>query len=257
MMTLEMEPADGRTVDEYAASSAKRFRAKVVPSDAFLGGLKATALVDGRLRDGTPIECLFVPHNNYFYVIGGLADRADAIPLDAMKALGRSIEFRHLANPARYCFLREPSFEILGKFSIKPLTTMRPNPDPPEQGHISICTYNCAARKPDFILDLQVVPCPGRIDLRKVGEKLTAAIGDTEGNWTVFSSDPPCAISATFAANHPRVKGMLTRMGLVQISETEVALLSFVFANREPESLRAYEGSAEAIVRSVKPLAKK
>ncbi|MEA2707606.1 MAG: hypothetical protein QOF78_207 [Phycisphaerales bacterium] len=256
IVTIEVEPAAGRTAAQYAEQGATRTRGKVTPTDAVIGGLKATSVTGGTVADGMPASSLLVARGDYIYVIGGLATTQEQIPRAAMVALGKSVVFRDLVESWQSTMLSDPPFEVLNKMTLAPLANMRPSPRPVDPGHVFIVTYNYVARRIDFTLDVQVVPNPKHVDLRTLGQNITAKLGGANIDWGITKGVPRRAISRTFKAAIPGGPELTSRVGLVQINGDDVALLTFIFANPDPAALAAYERSSEEIVRSVQPMKK-
>ena len=261
LLTLEMEPVKApQTAEEYAAEMAKRAGGTAAASPVAMGGEKTT-LVTGLKTGGMSLDSLVALHGKYVYVIAAFGDTLELIPRNEMNALAKSIRFSELDDPSKHTELRSERFPLMNKFSIIPLATMRPNPQPPPKGSVGISTYNFAAGRPDFIMDIQMIPNERKVAMADLqnGFPGKLAAGKTL-SWTKLGGGGGAggaerSLSSTFEAQLGEQRQM-TRVGLVRLGDSDIVLIFFSFATPEPAARAAYEKGSEQVVASIEPLSK-
>jgi hypothetical protein len=262
LLTLEMEPAKPpQTAEQHAAEMSKRGGGTSAASPVAMGGEKTT-LVTGVTKGPMSVESLVAPHGKYVYVIAAFGDTPELIPRNEMNLLAKSIKFSELDDPSKHTELRNERFPLVNKFSIIPLATMRPNPQPSPQGSVGISTYNFAAGRPDFIVDIQTIPNQRKVSMADLqggfpgklapGKTLTwTKVGGGGGDGTGIER----SVSNTFEAQLGEQRQM-TRVALVRLGETDIVLLFFSFATPDANARTAYEKASEQMVGSIEPLTK-
>jgi hypothetical protein len=267
LLTIELEPVNaGQTAEQYAAEMAKRASGTSAASPVAMGGEKAW-MVSGAKSGGMSLDSLVALHGKYIYVIAAFGDSPELIPRDEMDALAKSIHFLELDDPSKHTELRGERFPLMNKFSIIPLGTMRPNPQPPPKGSVGLSAYNFAVNRPDFIMDIQLIPNERKISMADLQARFPGKLSPGKiVSWTKLDGGAGGAaaaggagiersISSTFESQVDAQK-QATRVALVRIGDSDIVLIFFSLIAPEPAARAAYEKASEQIVASIEPIGK-
>ena len=266
LLTIELEPVNaGQTAEQYAAEMAKRAGGTPAATAVAMGGQK-TSIVTGAKTGAMTLDSLVALHGKYVYVIAAFGDTPELIPRDEMNALAKSIRFSDLDDPSKHTELRGERFPLMNRFSIIPLATMRPNPQPPPKGSVGISTYNFAANRPDFIMDIQLIPNERKVSMADLQASFPGKLAPGKiVSWTKLDGGGAAAggrgagiersISSTFEAQLGDKK-QATRVALVRLGESDIALIFFSLVAPDPSARAAYEKASEQVVASIEPIGK-
>src|ERR1041385_7951213 len=125
IITLELEPAKGRTAEQYAVAMVRERGGTAEPSDLAIDSEKAYRITNARAGN-MRTEALVAGHGDYLYVIGGFAAKGNQPPRGEMESLAKALKFRPMTDPSAFTALRGDKFPLFGKILIEPLATMRP-----------------------------------------------------------------------------------------------------------------------------------
>jgi hypothetical protein len=256
VMTLELEPAKGRTAEAYANDLAKGMNGKAVKDATPMGGEPAFR-VTGQKQANMPTEGLVASHQGYIYVIAAFADTPAQLPHAAIDAFARTLKFIPLADPSMNTALRGEKFPLFDRFLIEPLETMRPDPTPAPQGQISVSTYNFRAHKPDFIMNVQTFPNASHVTLEQLRQQFPGKLNpQAKVTWTKVASSSPGSISSTFESTAGQQR-MKTRVGLMMLPpDDQMVMVMFSIPADGAKAVAAYEKASEKIMASIEPIAK-
>jgi hypothetical protein len=255
IMVLEMEPAKGRTAEQYAAALAQRMKGKATKDPTLFGGQPASRVV-GERQPGAPSEALVTSNNDYVYVVSAFADSAELMPRAAINQVATQLKFVPLAEPSAFTALRDEKFPLFKKFVIQPLDNMRPNPEPPGEGQVGVSTFNFRAGKPDFIMTIQYLPNQAGVGMNVLQQQFPGKLNpQAKATWKKIGSTIPAELSSTFEAQMEG-QAQKTRVGLVLLPpQNDIVMVFFSLVTEDPKAIAAYEQASEKILASIAPLA--
>ncbi len=257
VITLELELANGRTLAQHAEELRRSFQNAQIGIHALtLGGAPAMRVTGKDATGSAAVDTLIALNDQYFYALTGYAAVPGLLPNEAIGAMSRSLKFVRPADPSTAIALRDP-ITLLERFKLSPLTTMRPDSEPPERGHVALMVTNYRTNSADFLADISILGNPARLPLATLGQRLTEqASPRAPVEWGVMRSTPPRAISKPFTFPLPDRRQIHTCFGLVQLSDTEAVLLNMNIGPTDPAIRTAWEKACEQLVVSLEPLRK-
>ena len=269
VMTLELEPANGRTLAQYVAARQEQMRDAQVGIHALVMGGQPAMRITGRDASGNAaVDVLLTLNERAFYILSGYAAVPRLLPSGAMDEIAQTMKFVEPADPAAAVAPREP-VTFLDRFRIAPLSTMRPSPEPaPARSvHLVVTDYRIVPPTTALSAEMQIIHNPNRLPLLDLGDQIARQVSPgTAVEWSEMppAAEPaaaapppsPRAISRPFTFARSDGRNVSRRLGLVRLSETEVLYINFVIGSEQPASRAAMEAACEARVASVVPVAR-
>ena len=113
----------------------------------------------------------------------------------------------------------------------------------PRPDVLQLRTFNYRRGRPDFLMTMQVLVITPGVTLEKVGNALAAEAGagrDEPITWKTLEGSPRRIISRSFQMGSSTTHPMDVRVGLVQLSEREVAMVA-IMAGEPPSAVEMLE----------------
>jgi hypothetical protein len=256
VVTIEISLARGRTAAAAGKELAKKFNGQADP-DAELAGNKASR-VTGEIGDAKakrPLEALVARHEDFIYVLsaagtteGGMAHS------QALQDLRQGFEFAPVASPTEHMELRAEPFSVFQRFSIKAIGTLRLTPDQ-RSNLVQMRVFNYRRSRPDLVVIMELVPVTAGATLEAIGTEFATRSGAKKDdiNWKELPGTPRRVISGNFKIGN---RTMPVRIGLVKLSDNEVAIINFGLATPDDYDRVLYETKSEEMLRSIELLKK-
>jgi hypothetical protein len=164
------------------------------------------------------------------------------------------MKFVDITAPSKATRLRDEPL-TLEHFTFKPLATMRPGPEAQQAGMMVLGTDNYAANQTEFVMSIQSVRLEPNQTLDAAGNAFLRKTADglAPPAWGFIRTKPQRAISTPIPSSYLG-QPVTLRIGVVQISDRDVALLHFTITPADAATLAMYEKACEEIVRSVQPI---
>lgn len=261
VMTLELEPANGRTLAQYVAARQEQVRDAQIGIHALVMGGQPAMRITGKDASGNAaVDVLLTLNDRHFYALTGYAAVPRLLPTAAMDEIARTMKFVEIADPAQAIAPREP-VTFLDRFRIAPLRTMRPSSEPAPARSVSLLVhdYRTSPARAALSLDAQVIHNPNRLPLLDIADQIARHVAPDAGvEWVEMpaTATSPRVMSRPFTFTHTDGSKVDARLALVRLSETEALYLNFAIGSPSAASRAAMESAAEAIVASITPVSR-
>jgi hypothetical protein len=203
------------------------------------------------------VEILVAVHEGYIYQAYATEGEAGVSHTQALQEIQQGWRFNELVTPSTYMEFRPEAVRVFRRFKINFLATMRPSPDQARPDILQVRTFNYRRGRPDFLMTMQVLVTTPGVTLEQVGNQLAAEAGagrDEPIVWKTLEASPRRIISRSFQMGSSTTHPMDVRVGLVQLSQREVAMVNFGLVTPDNFDRTIYEDKAESIVMTVQPV---
>jgi hypothetical protein len=260
VVSVEMEPARGRTALMFAQDLLKRARGQIESEDAELGGQRAVRVIAMIAPDpkqpAKPLEALIAPHEGFIYCAAAIADDPNGDQSQAVQDLRQGFEFTEIQAPSNYMTLRSQTVTAFHRMRLRLMATMRPAPEQRRRDAISMRVVNFRRDRPDLVLTIQVLTVKTGATLEQVEKELVSGMAskpDEPPGWDTLGQTPLKVLSKPFLAKGQN-REMNVRIGLVQLSPSEVGLLTFGLMTPDNSDRLLYEDKCEEMMKTVEPI---
>lgn len=259
MVIVELAPARGRTAAMFAKEYAQKIKGEV-DENAELAGLRACR-VTGDLagpedKGRRPTEAVITRNEQFVYVLSAVQEGDGDDYTRALQQMKQGLEFCRITAPTSYLeFRAEPI--VVQRFTIRPLAVLRPSPEQ-RQGMVQLRAFNYRRDRAELLLTMQgLTISPPRLALEKVGAELLkqAGIDPATVEWKTLPGSTRRIMSASFEVGSR--KKMPIRVGLVTLSDTDIAVVNVGLVAPDDLDRVIYESKCEAMLESVEPVAAK
>ncbi|HEX8521171.1 MAG TPA: hypothetical protein VF669_02875 [Tepidisphaeraceae bacterium] len=253
VLVVDMEAARGRTTETAGQELAKKMKGKV-DLDAELAGAKACR-VTGEVTTAKgvrPVEALVARHEEYIYILTSTGTEGGIAHSQALQDLRQGFDFVPVTAPTEHLDLRPEPFAVFNRFSIKTLQSLRPSPEQ-RQNVLQWRVFNFRRSRPDIVMTMELLNVSPGATLEAVGTQLAVTSGAKKDDvqWKALNGTPRRIVSNTF-----KVKGrsLPVRIGLVQLSDRELAMINFGMSTPDETDRVLYEARCNQMLESVEML---
>ncbi len=253
VVTVEISPARGRTAEIAGNELAKRLKG-TADKDAELAGDRASrvtgTVVDAKTKK--PLEALVSRHEDFIYTLsaaGSAGAEGGMAHSQALQDLRQGFEFTPITSPTEHMDLRAEPVTIFRRFAIKPIATLRPTPDQ-KPNIVQMRVFNYRRSRPDLVVTMEILPVAAGAGLEKSGTEIATRSGAKKDdiNWKEVNGTPRRVMSGPFKIAN---RNMPVRVGLVQLSADEIAMINFGLVTPDDYDRVLYEAKCEEMLQSV------
>jgi hypothetical protein len=115
--------------------------------------------------------------------------------------------------------------------------------------------FNFRRSRPDLVMTMEIVSLAAGQSLQALGNDIAVRSGAQKGDveWKELSGTPKRIVSNTFKVAN---RNLPVRIGLVQLSDTEVAMINFGLTTPDDYDRVLYEDKCDGVLESVQVLKK-
>jgi len=258
VVTVEMQTARGRTAEKYGKELAQSLKGQADPAAELAGAKACRVTADiGDAKAPRPMEALIACPDQNLYIISAAATEPGVAHTQAIQDFRGGVEFVPVTSPTSYLEPRggDP-LTVLSRFRIKPMATLRPSPEQ-RPGVIQLRTMNYRRNRPDLLVTMEVlnVSTPNA-SLEAVGNEIVKRAGapNVTMNWKEIpgpAGAPRRVVSNTFSIPG---KPLPLRIGLVQLTPTDFAMVNFGLATPDDFDRVLYQDKCDVMLQSIEPV---
>lgn len=150
VLTLEAEPSNGRTLRDWAAGTARKMQAQVLPQRSTLGSIEALHLKsDAKNPALHPDEAYACLKNGYIWVIASFTSSGWSDPA-AVDQVRKSVRFMPPVAPSEQLALHREPQTIFQDISVNVPAIMRPLPSPQPNEQLQLGVWNYVTNHDEF-----------------------------------------------------------------------------------------------------------
>jgi hypothetical protein len=239
IIAIQVEPARGRDLPEYAKKVARVLRARVSGESKDLFGERTIEFVpDGaRPQDGpAPLPSAWAAqHNKNFYLLYISAARPQDADRDAVRRVQQGWRWRAVDAPDNHLKLADRPVELFGELSFRPAKLMRPLAAEDPAQKVGFAIHDFANDRGAYIVYFDRLPTPKRPALKEVAERFARDIEKRMGlkeklTWADVEGKLGAVISSPFLRESRekdgRVGTVQGRLVLVPVDEDTTVLVT-------------------------------
>ena len=259
MITLEVEPAGERTLEQWAAATKEQLGHVIDPQMVLMGNEKALHLQSKSKNLLLHMDESYVTlHNGYFWIISSYTSPrwSDPAEVDRFRA---GLRFTVAQAPAQCLDFPAESRKVFGGISIGLPLACRPVPSRNPATQLQFAIYNYLTRSMEANILVEYIEKPIKTEDDAEVNKWADLIAHkyelaTLPVWQRLGDSPNKIIVAPISVRNPGSQTSLVNIhGLVKISNHSTMLVTLATTVEAKESQQAYIAAMQKILASIEP----
>jgi hypothetical protein len=269
VLTVEMEPVNGRTLNDYSQSLQKKLGGTPRLESTKLASLEAIKIrTDGNVAELHPAAAVVAVKDGFFYVLA-LFESAGWHCESDLERLRQGFELVEQAAPADHLRLRGDTFPMFDLFKFEPLDTLRPVPTKGPATLVKLAIHNYVKNAREFEVEIELVRSSGDNDLIKLREKASNDVAKYLAlqrlpEWKPVPGVPGATAteflangSVTVARSNSDVRVKFMRVALFPFDDHHAAFFFMRASPDDDDGLKRYATATDEMLKSVKALPQK